>query len=204
MTRALTYLPGRDDILARVLGQFAAGYGHGLPALAEQIEQGRWVQARAEVHALRGACGAVGAVALLDEAQVLEERLRALATGHVQPDVGASEQLRALAIGLDESLRRLVAAIRAARLDELPAPAVALDIDALAQQRLQLDRLLERADFAANACLREAAATLRAAFGDAALRRIEEPLRRYDHETALAALRSLPGAQPQAAGAPDQ
>ena len=203
-TRALTYLPGRDDILARVLGQFASGYGHGLPALAEQIEQGRWVQARAEVHALRGACGAVGAMALLDQAQVLEERLRALASGQALPDAGSSEQLKALARGLDETLRRLVAAIRAARLDELPAPAAAPDTHALAQLCAQLDGLLSRGDFAANACMRDAAATLRAAFGDAALRGIEEPLRRYDHESALAALRALLVAHPQSADAPDQ
>lgn len=204
VTRALTYLPGRDDILARVLAQFAAGYALGMPALQEQIDQGRWAQARAEVHALRGACGAVGAVHLLEQAQALEERLRDAAIAHASPQPADGEPLAAAARALNQALLRLVAAIRGARLDGAPPPSAAPDAREVARLCSQLEGLLLRADFAANACLRDAATTLRAAYGDAALRGIEEPLRRYDHDSALAALRALPGAQPQRSGAPDQ
>ncbi|NUP85732.1 MAG: PAS domain S-box protein, partial [Burkholderiaceae bacterium] len=168
VTRALTYLPGRDDILARVLAQFAEGYALGMHGLQEQIDHGRWAQARAEVHALRGACGAVGAVHLLEQAQALEERLRDAANPHASVKPADCEQLAAAARELDQALLRLVAAIRDARLDGAPPLVAPADTREVARLCSQLEGLLSRADFAANACLRDAAATLRAAYGDAA------------------------------------
>ncbi len=55
MTRALTYLPGRQQIYARVLKQFAHEYLNAPAGLEAAVAQGRHAQARQQLHSLRGA-----------------------------------------------------------------------------------------------------------------------------------------------------
>ena len=55
----------------------------------------------------------------------------------------------------------------------------------------QLQASLQVADFNASAWHRKIEQTLHLAFGDAAARRIEQPLRNHDYDAALAALRAL-------------
>ena len=108
VTRTLLYLPGRDDILERVLGQFCRSYGDGLAALLEHIGQDRHAGARRLLLALRGDCGAVGAMALATQAKSLEELLQSAADG--EPPAAA---VHLLASDLERSLLRLTAVIRA-------------------------------------------------------------------------------------------
>jgi two-component system sensor histidine kinase/response regulator len=106
MSRALLYLPGRGQIYARVLRQFSDHYGQGVPGLDAALQAGDWAGAQRLLHSLRGACGAVGAIDLQAEAQVLETRLQGLASpGAVviaPPDAAA----------LHAGLAALVAALR--------------------------------------------------------------------------------------------
>jgi len=116
MSRALLYLPGRDTVFLRVVRQFVDNYRGGLPALAQAASDRRWVDARRQLHSLRGACGAIGATTLLNRALGLEQLLGGTVDGQTAP-AGATEELAALA----EALHLLVLAL-ADRLAAEPGP----------------------------------------------------------------------------------
>ena len=78
---SLVYLPGRDQIYLRVLQRFVELYEHGYPALAAALANRRWAQACAQLHSLRGACGAIGATELSAQAGALEQTLGGLVDG---------------------------------------------------------------------------------------------------------------------------
>ncbi|NRF70409.1 response regulator [Aquincola sp. S2] len=107
MSRALMYLPGRDEIFMRVLQRFADDYYAGLPRITALLASGEHRQARALVHTLRGSCGAIGAVNLSEQALAYEEALeraeRGGADGNALADAERSLQ-RALA-GLTGAIR---------------------------------------------------------------------------------------------------
>jgi PAS domain S-box-containing protein len=189
MSRALLYLPGRDQVFARVLGQFCDNYGQGVPGLDAALQAGQWKEAQRLLHALRGACGAVGATELQAQALALEHRLQPLAEGALpsSPRPGA-EQVHA-------TLHQLVAAVRARLGTHRPRPA---PVAAPALQ-LALERLvgqLRRAEFQAGAAFREIEAPLRTAVGDAAVQQLAQPLARHDYEAALRAAEDLRAALP--------
>ena len=193
MSRALLFLPGRDQIYARVLRQFSTNYSDGLADLEALTGTAQWVEARRALHGLRGACGAVGAVDLVSRCQVLESRVQALADGVADPaDAAAVPDGVAT---LQAALQSLVSTIgvRLDRRDRIDAqlPAVAMDGFDAALDRLQA--LLQRADFSASAQHRTIAPMLRHAFGDAGARSIDLPLRNHDYDAALAALLALRG-----------
>jgi HPt (histidine-containing phosphotransfer) domain-containing protein len=190
-----------------VLRQFSSHYRPGVPGLEAAVAAGRWEEAQQALHALRGACGAVGAGALVEQAQALENKLQALADGVADADESTG-LLQATAVLLAE-LGALVAAI-AERLrlaggtvgTSMPAargapagPAPGADataLDATGEAALDgLAALLAAADFQSGARYREIEPLLRQAFGDGGVRSIERPLRRHDYEAALAALQVL-------------
>jgi len=189
MARALLYLPGRDQVFARVLRQFVANYADGLPGLPQALAAGDWGQARQQLHSLRGACGAVGAITLMAQAQALEQRLEPL-PGTTAPAVPAAT-LQAEAQALQQAQRTLVAAI-GQRLQPRGAPPDAgVDLTALAAAMDQLAELLRVADFSAGARHRAIEPQLRTAFSEAAARGVEQPLRTHDYDAALQALQGL-------------
>ncbi|MBI5256556.1 MAG: PAS domain S-box protein [Burkholderiales bacterium] len=186
MSRALLYLPGRNDVFLRVLQQFTENYADALAGLAPLLAARQYGQARALVHALRGACGAIGATALLASAEALEQMLKPEATER-DPD-----RVVTAAHALQGELAALLAAIRqqVEPGDALPTASVpAEQVEAACET---MDHLLRVADFSANARLRELMPLLRAGLGQATTHRMDEALRRYDHEAALAALRAKP------------
>jgi HPt (histidine-containing phosphotransfer) domain-containing protein len=81
MARALLMLPGHEAILARLLRQFVASYGTGLPEWTEWASAGRWDDLRRGLHGFKGACAAVGALDLAARCEPLESRLQALVDG---------------------------------------------------------------------------------------------------------------------------
>jgi two-component system, sensor histidine kinase and response regulator len=179
MSRALLYLPGRDQVFARVLGQFCDNYGQGVPGLGRRLAGGAWKEAQRLLHALRGACGAVGATALQAQALALEHQLQPLAEGvpPAKPRPGAEQ--------VHETLHALVAAVRG-RLGRAMAP-TPTSVPAAAL-RPALERLvgqLRRAEFLAGAQFRELEPALRVALGDAAVQQLALPLARHDYEAAL-------------------
>ena len=225
LSRALLYLPGRDQIFGRLLQQFADSYGPDFAALGQALSKALSTdgpagaeQAQALLHSFRGACGVIGATELSTQALALELALRS------NPQSGADTAVRlASAQALQSTLARLLLAIRS-RLDSLPSAAAptkpsttptqimftAATTTAQASPELDtavqaLRAMLARADFGAGAQFRLTEPLLRAGLGDAALRLVDLPLRAHDYEAALAALDRLrpppvdgPGASPQA------
>jgi len=203
MSRALLFLPGRDQVYARVLRQFTDNYQGGLPALASAIEGGEWAQAQRLLHALRGACGAVGAVGLVSQAQALENQVQAQADEAA--DARDLAELHSTLAGLLAGLQDLLAAVA----QRLPRPgaspqALATAVPALPPAGLAaamdaLTALLEVADFQAGAKHREIEPLLRQAFGDSGARSVEQPMHKHDYDSALQALRALRPGLAQAA-----
>ena len=109
MSRALLALPGRKALLHRVLAQFAQHYQGGLPTLVAAVAAGHWQPAQRGLHALRGACGAIGAVDLLARATTLEQ---ALADHSADATLAQSKNLQASADLLQQTLLSLVDVIR--------------------------------------------------------------------------------------------
>ena len=107
----LLFVPGREDILWRVLRQFCSSYEKGLPALDAHLVQQQAKAAVPLVHSLRGAAGAVGANELQLQCERLERALIALPDGDARVSA-----LKSQGAALQQSLLALAAAIRA-RLD---------------------------------------------------------------------------------------
>ncbi len=201
MARALLFLPGRDEIYARVLRQFISHYSGGLAGLDVLTQARHWTEAGRALHGLRGACGAVGAVDLVSRCEVLENRVQALADG-VADAADAAAVPEGLA-NLQLALQSLVSTIgvRLDRRDRIAAQGPTVDMAGFEAALDQLQALLQMADFSACAEHRKIEPMLRQAFGDAAARGIELPLRRHDYDAALAALQALRRGH---AGAPGQ
>ena len=108
MSRALLYLPGRDQVYVRVLRQFCDTYGQGLPGLDAALLAGDSAAAQRLLHALRGACGAVGATGVQAEAQALELQLQLQDDGSAGLPAGALPDAQPV----HASLAALVAAVR--------------------------------------------------------------------------------------------
>jgi len=206
MSRALLYLPGRDEVYARVLRQFSANYGQGVPGLDAALQAGDLAAAQRVLHSLRGACGAVGATAVQAEAQALELQLKAPeaadATAAADAADAAARPLPSTA-ALHTQLARLVAAVRQrlAAAESPPAPAGAGmgDAGALAGRLQALAGQLAQGDFQAGQAFRQLEPALRAALGAAAAARLGQPLQQHDHAAALQQCRALLG-QLQAPG----
>ncbi|OGB00375.1 MAG: hypothetical protein A3E25_11530 [Burkholderiales bacterium RIFCSPHIGHO2_12_FULL_69_20] len=205
MARALLYLPGRDQVYARVLHQFSDNYRGGLPGLDDAMQAARWKDARRQLHSLRGACGAVGASDVMSRALMLERALERLEPPDETPDKTPDDPPDsqeaptptplAQAHALQTALRCLAQAIDQ-RLADAATQSPAATLDAEAQAALDvaladLARLLAVADFRATGRFRALAPDLRATAGDEAARQVERPLELHDYDAALLALQAL-------------
>lgn len=121
MARALLHLPGRDQVYARVLRQFADHYRAGLPGLDAALQAARWTEAQQQLHALCGACGAVGANEVMAQSAALQRRLDDAATWDAAAAVVAS--LRDQASSLDGLLGGLIRHIEQRLADVADRPA---------------------------------------------------------------------------------
>ena len=195
MSRALLFLPGRDQVYARVLRQFAHSYRGGLSALEDAVRAGQWALAQQLLHALRGACGAVGAVGLVGQAQALENQVQAQLDNAADASDLAALHLTLAALLAD--FQALLAAIDQRQPQpgaSQPAPDSAAPAGLPAGLDAALDdlaALLQVADFQAGARHRAIEPLLRQAFGDSGARSIERPLHSHDYDAALLALQAL-------------
>jgi CheY-like chemotaxis protein len=109
LTRALLYLPTREQIFLHVLERFVEAHRDGVPQLPALVAAGEYRAAKAAVHALRGSCGGIGAVELSAQALALEELLALAGSGGAAP-----EDVAAAAGRLQRAVTGLAAAIAAA------------------------------------------------------------------------------------------
>ena len=122
MARALTYLPGREQLFERVLRQFASLYQPGIAGLSAALAAHDWQQVSRLLHALRGACGAIGATDLLARSAALEQALapQALAAPSNGAEPADAVALAAQARQIEHDLMALVSLIQA-QLGSAPA-----------------------------------------------------------------------------------
>lgn len=196
LSRALMYLPGRDQIFERVLRQFASQFRQGIAGLPAALSASDWPQVRRLLHSLRGACGAIGATGLLARAGALEAALDSPAPRQdgplaERPDAARqAEQARQI----DAEVVALAGAIQT-ELDRSPTPTAGTPepVDPVALNAA-LDALMTQlrvANHAAGASFTALAPSLRAAFGAAAVQPAAEALARHDYDGALLAVHGL-------------
>jgi len=184
------YFADRTEVYQRVLRQFALSYRDGIAVLDAPLTPDTLDAARRQAHSLKGASAAIGAPALAAHAASFER--------DVQDGVAAG-QLAAGAQALRRELAQVVAAIDA----RLAAPsggpeAPAADPAWLDSQLDQLEALLDAADFAALARLRDLQEALQAALGPEC-RRLRALLQRFEFAQSLQLLRQLRAAQREGA-----
>ncbi len=188
MSRALLYLPGRDQLFARVLRQFAESYHAGLPALDAALAQCRWTDAQGLLHSMRGACGAIGATDLAALSLALESALEHTHQAAASPDWLAQAEtlqgtLAALVRAIGDRLTNVAGAAGGLVTSGPPTAELLVAVESLAH-------LLHTADFKAGACFREIEPLLRGVLGETATRSVELPLQAHDYEAAWLALRA--------------
>ncbi|MGM9486733.1 PAS domain-containing protein [Ideonella sp. YS5] len=180
MARAVQQLGGDASAARRVLRQFARHYGEGLGAAVAADPAGDSAAALRELHALKGAAGAIGADEVCQQVAALAAALR---------DAGAPE--------LNQQTRRLLERVEAltqaihqslGEQDTLPAPL--LDDDPCEPGLDALQSLLEAGDFESLALTRRLRPRLQSLDAPLALR-LEHHICRFDYEESLACLREL-------------
>jgi signal transduction histidine kinase/DNA-binding response OmpR family regulator/HPt (histidine-containing phosphotransfer) domain-containing protein len=198
VTGTLLYVPGREDIIERVLSQFCQAYRSGMSVVLSHMERRENRAAAKLVHALRGAAGAVGATEVQAQCNQVEKALMAIPDGDGLVDAVVPDVQR-----LDRTLRQLVqdvegrlAVSASAKPDAAASAEDAVDAGQLRRGVRELAALLEMGDFQAGALYRELAPQLRTLLGEQAARAIGRAMRVHDYEAARAALQGLP--QPDA------
>ena len=176
----LRRMMGKPDAYARLLRTFVRDQGNLAQRLAARLDASERVAAGALLHTLRGVAGNIGAVRVQALAQQLEQAL-----GHeTAAELAPRQQVLA-----DELARVLAAIITALPAQpEVPTvPDAAPDREVLASVCARLLGLLADNDSQAEHLVREHAALLHAAFGDAGAA-IEAALEQFDFEQAHALL----------------
>ena len=116
-TRGLRLFAGNRATYRRVLRKFARGYAWGMPQIADALATGSLAELAAAMHSAKGAFGAIGAIALEQEASAIEAMCR---------NESPIERLEGAANALDARMRRLADhidhALSADVADSLAAP----------------------------------------------------------------------------------
>ncbi|MFM2065750.1 MAG: hypothetical protein RLZZ584_659 [Pseudomonadota bacterium] len=201
---------GRPRMQRHALQVFVDTQGSQLADLRSCLVQQRPHDARARLHALRGALGMIGASALQAQALALELALAAPAAaqdpaGTCDTQAPALVQLATGLSGLIERLRLVLACTQDGDAADHPAtapsplagepcgdtapPGALAGVDAIHAVLDHLDRLLTSGDFDTGTSLREADTLLRLHLGVAVTERLGTLVRAYDHAQALALLR---------------
>ncbi|MCG3188614.1 MAG: Sensor histidine kinase RcsC [Burkholderiaceae bacterium] len=186
------YFAGRTEVYQRVLRQFALSYRDGIAVLNAPLTHATLDAVRRQAHSLKGASAAIGAPALAAHAASFERDVL---------DGLAGDQLAAGAQALLRELAQVVAAIDAKLADpSQTTEAPAADPAWLDSQLDQFEALLDAADFAALARLRDLQEALQAALGPES-RRLRALLQRFEFAQSLQLLRRLRAAQREGARA---
>jgi len=184
MAAALRRVLGKEALFVSMLRKFIAGQASAPAGILGALEGEDWTTAERIAHTLKGVSGNIGATDLQARAEVLETAIR-----ERQPLLG----IRALLHGLEGPLETLVARLREALPVVAARTAVPVDPDRLRTVCAQLAGLLAQDDGEAGDVLEAHADLLCAAFPDR-FGSLEESIRAFDFEGALATLNAASGA----------
>jgi len=149
---------GRMESYTRLLGKFIDSHGEDFPAIARHLAGGEIDEARRLAHSMKGAAGALGAVAVQAAAAELEKAIRAEQPAAI---IEPLRQSLAAAYGaLGDALRPLLAAQPEPGQPEAPEQSLETTLN-------ELRRLLHDGDIHAQELLRQNEPLLRRALGDA-------------------------------------
>ncbi|MES2582241.1 MAG: ATP-binding protein [Pseudomonadota bacterium] len=186
LAAALERLRGDVRQYRKLMLRFAQAHAQTAATLAGQLEAGAYVDAQRLAHTLKGLAANLGAEALRQAAQALEQAL----------DAGAHDQLASLQAQLNGALQPLLDAVDAelsrANAGTMPATqAPLLDQALLLQQLRGLAALLSRDDANAGPLAEAIGETLKGHPQAQAFEAVSRPILSYDFDTALAALQAL-------------
>ncbi len=168
---------GKWSSYERLLRLYASTHQNDMTRLRERFTAGVREEALRIAHSLKGASGALGAVAV----QALAAELEAALRGEV--DLPEVERLSAR---VEAEQTRLVAALQLALPTPSASPAVAASGDVLAR----LERLLREDDMGVGDALRAAHSALAACLPESILALLIRQVESYDFQSALTTLRS--------------
>ena len=182
LAAGLKSVRGRRDSFERLLRLYTEGHQADMDWLRERYRQGEFEEARRIAHSLKGASGALGAVAVQGPAAELEAAIKNRAP---------AAEVERLVLDLERAQSALVQALRGA-LGAPPAEAAPAERDDAATQAAiaRLERLLEEDDLGAAEALREIHPRLARMLPGAALARLDHQIRGYDYPGALETLRA--------------
>jgi PAS domain S-box-containing protein len=178
---AMRRLGGRADVYGRVLLQFTQHYADVLPSLEVQLTEGNLTALREAAHSLKGASAVIGSTRLPQIADALDA---AIAAGRPAEEIIIASratigELRSLLVAVGEHLRSQPT--QPAPLADNEPPVDVLD---------RLEKLIEAADYDAQAYMRQHKGTLQRHFG-ANVQGLERSLRGFDYGNALDVLKAM-------------
>jgi two-component system sensor histidine kinase/response regulator len=171
---------GRREAYVNLLRRFASSQARVFHEVRTALAEGRRADAERAAHTLKGVAGNIGARQLQSEAGAVEAALR-----DGRGPVALTPLLEAAEHTLDDLVAALLAAVPPE--GESPAPASAVDAEALSAAAARLQRLLSEDAIEAIDAFEAAEPMLKAAFGERA-DRIGKLVRDYCFEDALVAL----------------
>lgn len=176
---------GKMDLYQTLLRKFAAGQGAFASDVAQALAAGDRARAERLAHTLKGVAGTIGATALQQQAQTLEEEIKAHAdAAKVQAKLAeVSHRVQMLIDGIQAGLGAVA---------RTEAAEIKLDAAGLQAACLALASLLRDQDASASAMLEIHAEQLRAAFNND-YTTIETSVRNFQFEAALHALQAAAG-----------
>ncbi|HUC63711.1 MAG TPA: PAS domain S-box protein [Alphaproteobacteria bacterium] len=178
--RALRRVLGKTHVYRELLRKFAAGQADAGERIERDLADGRWDEAERAAHTLKGVAGQIGAAALQKRAATLEAAIRDRKKKAIDAALKpCAAELARIVKALDKALPK----------PDGPKPAArAVDAAELASVTAQLAKLLADYDSVATEYLSANADLLNAAF-PGQYRRIENGIKSFDYDDALAALR---------------
>ncbi|EGV30948.1 multi-sensor hybrid histidine kinase [Thiorhodococcus drewsii AZ1] len=171
----------------KLLRGFVSAWGETLVQTREDLSAGRLEEARRRIHSVKGVAGNIGAVALYEAAQIVEQRIAS--GGGCDAD---SDDWRNLAVALNEVLDGLSALPGETVREPVASGAEAeMSGDALKEAIVELSRLLDEDLAQARDRLDRLHAPLERRFGSERLQSILDQIEDFDIDAAIETLHTL-------------
>ncbi len=186
VTLGLRRVMGRKPLYMNLLGTFIANQREAPTRIRQSLLSGDRATAERTAHSAKGVCGTIGASGLQAMAEELETMIRNSATpdeveGRIAP---FSEALATLIDLLGNALPH----------EETASTATEVDAAAAAEACRRLTHMLEDDDSGAVELFERQGGLIRAVAGEQRFKSLEQAIRQYDFEKAVAIMKTLPEA----------